>query len=73
MFLEEAFSYNFQIKNVKCQHSECSGRRTEYVKFNVHVLCIELDIRVSLDTKTGMNCQLKDFPIIINVLKQEYR
>jgi len=72
MYLEEALDYNFQIKNIKCQQSECSGRRTEYIKFNIH-LYIELDIRVSLNAKTGMSCQLKDFPIIINILKQKYR
>ncbi|KYN03081.1 hypothetical protein ALC62_06176 [Cyphomyrmex costatus] len=72
MCLEEALHHNFQIKNVKCQRSECPGRRTEYAKFNLH-LYIELDIRVSLDANTGISCQLKDFPITINILKQEYR
>lgn len=70
--LKGVLQYNFQIKNVKCQQSECPGRRTEYVEFNLH-LYIELDIRVSLDAKTGMSCQLKDFPVTINILKQEYR
>lgn len=72
MCLEEALHHNFQIKNVKCQRSGCPGRRTEYVKFNLH-LYIELDIRVSLDAKAGIRCQLQDFPITINILKQEYR
>lgn len=72
MYLEEALNYHFQIKNVKCQQFECSGRRTIYAECNIH-LYIELDIRVSLNAKTGMGCQLKDFPVTINILKQEYR
>lgn len=72
MCLKEALHYNFQIKNVKCQRSECPKRRTEYVEFNLHIY-IELDIQVSLDAKTGMSCQLKDFPVTINILNQEYR
>jgi len=70
--LEEALYYNFQVKNIKCQRFECPGRRTEYVEFNLH-LYIELDIRTSLDATAGMCRQLKDFPVTINILKQEYR
>jgi len=71
MCLEEALYYNFQVKNIKCQQSKCPGR-TEYIEINLH-LYIELDIRISLDAKTGMCCQLKDFPVTINILKQKYR
>jgi len=58
-----------QFSSKTYQQSKCPGRRTEYVEINLH-LYIEFDIRISLDAKTGMCCQLKDFPVTINILKQ---
>ncbi|XP_025163243.1 uncharacterized protein LOC112590553 [Harpegnathos saltator] len=70
--IEETVQYNFFIKNIKCQHSECTGRRTNYTEVKSHVY-IELDIKGSLTEKRRMRCKLNDISPTINILKQEYR
>jgi len=66
--LERALYYNFQVKNIKCQQFKCPGRRHEYVEINLH-LYVVLDIWISLDAKTDVCCQLKDFSVTINIIR----
>lgn len=71
-YIEEAINYNFFVRSIKCQHSECTGRRTDYAEVKSHVY-IELDIKVSSAEQTGMRCKLNAISSTINILKQEYR
>ena len=64
--LEEAIQLN--LHKIQCRNDNCYERCTTSFMPNFHVF-IELDIRPGITYKSGLNCQLKDIPPLINLSK----
>ncbi|XP_015120525.1 uncharacterized protein LOC107043505 isoform X1 [Diachasma alloeum] len=69
--LRKALLYHSQISNIKCREPECNGTVTENTELNIHI-CIELDVRVAIDSKTAIKGFLSDFPVSLE-LDRKYR
>lgn len=66
--LEKALDYFPKIKNMKCTVIKCIGPVTEETSLNMHIL-IETDVNTTKEPQTRRQCQLAEFPVILNLQK----
>ena len=59
-------------KLLQCHKEKCSGSCSRQRIYNNQIF-IELDIRENINAVTGIKCELKDFPIKLNLNTDEYR